>query len=157
MSFTWIVTKPEGKGNWERMRAPDRVPRQRSTRAKGLVIITKGDEDRLTNVIVKPDVYWRYYGVLRNCFLLIVEGIIQKQGGILNALAEGGRDAASAPSSPACRQRTPATRNHQAPRQRPPPRWPAMGPLKDPAVLPGGHPQTSSKVAPPLHTRAACT
>ena len=47
------------------------------------------DEDGLMNVIVKPDVYGRYYKVLRNCFLLIVEGTIQKQGGILNVLAEG--------------------------------------------------------------------
>jgi DNA polymerase III alpha subunit len=47
------------------------------------------DEDGLMNVMVKPDVYQRYYKVLRNCFLLIVEGTIQKQGGILNVLAEG--------------------------------------------------------------------
>jgi len=89
LSLTQIVTNHGTTRNRERMRAPDGVPRQRSARAKGLVIITEGDEDRLTNVIVKPDVYWRYYGVLRNCFLLIVEGIIQKQGGILNVLAEG--------------------------------------------------------------------
>ena len=40
-------------------------------------------------MVVEPDVYGRYYKVLRNCFLLIVEGTIQRQGGILNALAEG--------------------------------------------------------------------
>ncbi|HUW96402.1 MAG TPA: hypothetical protein VMW58_11500 [Anaerolineae bacterium] len=40
------------------------------------------------NVFVRPDVYQRYYMVLRNCFLLIVEGTIQKKGGILNILAE---------------------------------------------------------------------
>jgi hypothetical protein len=38
---------------------------------------------------VRPDVYQRYYKVLRNCFLLIVEGTIQKQPGILNVLAQG--------------------------------------------------------------------
>ena len=53
------------------------------------MFITMEDEDGLMNVIVKPDVYGRYYKVLRNCFLLIVEGTIQKQGGILNVLAEG--------------------------------------------------------------------
>jgi hypothetical protein len=47
------------------------------------------DEDGLMNVFVRPDVHQRYYKVLRNCFLLIVEGTIQKQGGILNVLAEG--------------------------------------------------------------------
>jgi len=32
------------------------------------------------NLIVKPDVYQRYYKVLRNCFLWIVQGRIQKHG-----------------------------------------------------------------------------
>lgn len=41
------------------------------------------DDDRLMNVIVKPDVYHRYYKLLRDCFLLTVEGKVQKQGGIL--------------------------------------------------------------------------
>ena len=47
------------------------------------------DEDVLDEVFVRPDVHQRYYKVLRNCFLLIVEGTIQKQRGILNVLAEG--------------------------------------------------------------------
>ncbi len=40
------------------------------------------------NVIVRPDVYKRYYRTTRNSLLLIVEGTIQKQQGILNALAQ---------------------------------------------------------------------
>jgi error-prone DNA polymerase len=63
--------------------------RKRHPTAKGFVFITMEDEDGLVNVIVKPDVYQQYYKVLRNCFLLIVEGTIQKQRGILNVLAEG--------------------------------------------------------------------
>ena len=47
------------------------------------------DEDVLNDVFVRPDVYQRYYKVLRNCFLLTVEGTIQKQRGILNVLVEG--------------------------------------------------------------------
>ena len=71
-------------------RVPGRTRvRQRPPTAKGFVFITMEDENGLMNVIVKPDVYGRYYKVLRNCFLLIVEGTIQKQGGILNILAEG--------------------------------------------------------------------
>ena len=65
------------------------VARHRPPMAKGLVFFAMEDEDGLKNVIVKPGLYQRYYKVLRNCFLLIVEGIIQKQGGILNVLAEG--------------------------------------------------------------------
>ena len=56
---------------------------------KGFLFITIEDEDGLMNVIVRADVYQRYYKVLRNCFLLIVEGTVQKQPGILNVLAEG--------------------------------------------------------------------
>ena len=80
----------ERKRNGERVRVAGLVVvRQRPPTAKGFVFITMEDEDGLMNVIVKPDVYQGYYKVLRNCFLLIVEGTIQKQGGILNVLAEG--------------------------------------------------------------------
>jgi len=65
------------------------VGRQRPPTAKGCVFITLADEDGLMNVIVKPDVYERYYKVLRNSFLRIVEGTVQKQPGILNMLATG--------------------------------------------------------------------
>jgi error-prone DNA polymerase len=57
------------------------VIRQRPPTAEGFVFSTMEDEDGLTNVIVKPDLYQRYYKVMRNCFLLIVGGTIQKQGG----------------------------------------------------------------------------
>ncbi len=80
----------ERKQNGERVRVAGLVVvRQRPPTAKGFVFITMEDEDGLMNVIVRPDVYQRYYKVLRNCFLLIVEGTIQKQRGILNVLAEG--------------------------------------------------------------------
>ena len=65
------------------------VVRQRPPTAKGFVFLAVEAEDGLREVIVKPDVYQRYYKLLRNCFLLIVEGTIQKQRGILNVLAEG--------------------------------------------------------------------
>jgi error-prone DNA polymerase len=78
------------KRNGEKVRVAGLVVvRQRPPTAKGFVFITLEDEDGLMNVIVRPDVYQRYYKVLRNCFLLIVEGTIQKQPGILNVLATG--------------------------------------------------------------------
>jgi error-prone DNA polymerase len=78
------------KRNGEKVRVAGLVVvRQRPPTAKGFVFITLEDEDGLMNVIVRPDVYERYYKVLRNCFLLIVEGTIQKQPGILNVLATG--------------------------------------------------------------------
>ena len=62
---------------------------ERPSTGKGFVSTTMEDEDGLMSVFIRPDVYGRYYKVLRNCFLLIVEGTIQKQPGILNVLAEG--------------------------------------------------------------------
>ena len=44
--------------------------------AKVFVFITMKDEDGLMNIIVRPDVYQRYYKVLRKCFLLIAEGTV---------------------------------------------------------------------------------
>jgi len=70
-------------------RPPRPGAQQSRPTSKGLAFITMEEEDRLTSAIVKPDVCGRYYKVLRNCFLLIVEGTIQKQGEILNVLAEG--------------------------------------------------------------------
>ena len=43
----------------------------------------------LTNVFVRPDARQKYCKVTGNCRLLIVEGTIQKQRGVLNVLAEG--------------------------------------------------------------------
>ncbi len=80
----------ERKRNGEKVRVAGLVVvRQRPPTAKGFVFITLEDEEGLMNVIVRPDVYERYYKVLRNCILLIVEGTIQKQPGILNVLATG--------------------------------------------------------------------
>ena len=80
----------ERKRNGEKVRVAGLVVvRQRPPTAKGFVFITMDNEEGLMNVIVRPDVYERYYRVLRNCFLLIVEGTIQKQQGILNLLAQG--------------------------------------------------------------------
>jgi len=47
-----------------------------SSTAKGFVFFAVEGEDGLVNVIVKPDVNQSYYNVLRNCFLLIVEGTV---------------------------------------------------------------------------------
>ena len=68
---------------------PHHTRRQRHPKAERCVFITMEDEDGLMNVIVKPDVYQTDYEALPNCLLLIVEGTIQKQPGILNVLAEG--------------------------------------------------------------------
>ena len=54
--------------------------------AKGHVFITLEDEEGLVNLIVWPDVYKRYRGVLRDAPLLLVEGRLQREGHALSVL-----------------------------------------------------------------------
>ena len=56
------------------------VVRQRPPTAKGILFITLEDEEGLTNLIVRPDVYERYRDALRNAPLLWVEGHVQREG-----------------------------------------------------------------------------
>lgn len=72
--------------NGEKVRV---VVRDRPPTAKAFVFITLENKEGLVNVIVRPDVYERHYCNLRNSLLLLVEGMTEKQQGILNVLAEG--------------------------------------------------------------------
>jgi error-prone DNA polymerase len=56
------------------------VVRQRPPSAKGFVFITLEDETGLVNLVVRPKVYERYRGALRNAVLLLVEGHLQREG-----------------------------------------------------------------------------
>jgi error-prone DNA polymerase len=64
------------------------VMRQRPPTAKGYVFLTLEDEFGLVNIIVRPGVYESFRHTLRNASLIIVEGTLQKQGGVVNLLAE---------------------------------------------------------------------
>lgn len=63
------------------------VMRQAPPTAKGFHFITLEDEDGMMNVIVRPDVYRAYGGLLRAAPLLIVEGQVQRRDGVVNLLA----------------------------------------------------------------------
>jgi len=54
--------------------------------AKGHLFVTLEDEEGLVNLIVRPDVYERYRGVLRNAPLLWIEGRLQREGQALSVL-----------------------------------------------------------------------
>jgi error-prone DNA polymerase len=56
------------------------IVRQRPPSAKGFVFLTLEDESGLTNLIVRPKTYERYREVLRNHPLLLVEGMLQREG-----------------------------------------------------------------------------
>ncbi len=65
----------------EKVRVAGRVVvRQRPPSAKGFVFITLEDEVGLVNLVVRPKVYERYRGAIRNSSLLLVEGHLQREG-----------------------------------------------------------------------------
>ncbi|HEV2750430.1 MAG TPA: error-prone DNA polymerase [Gemmatimonadales bacterium] len=64
------------------------VARQRPETAKGFVFVLLEDEGGMTNVIVRPDVYERYRAAIRGEPLLWVRGMLAKDDGTVNVLAE---------------------------------------------------------------------
>jgi error-prone DNA polymerase len=63
------------------------ITRQRPGTAKGFVFLTIEDETGLVNVIVRPDVYERYRRTIRTSSMLIIEGKLQKEQGVVDLLA----------------------------------------------------------------------
>jgi error-prone DNA polymerase len=64
------------------------VCRQAPGTAKGHVFLTIEDEEGLVNVTLKPHVYQKYRYEARREPLIVVEGMLQKQDGVVNILAE---------------------------------------------------------------------
>jgi len=64
------------------------VVHQAPPTAKGFHFITLEDEHGLMNIIVRPPIYRRFKRVLREQPLLIVEGHIERQEGVINVVAE---------------------------------------------------------------------
>ena len=87
------------------------ICRQRPETAGELVFMTLEDETGLINVIVRPEVYREQRQAFRGEPLLVVEGALQRQDGVIHILAQHGwplrRDTAgrtsSDPSDPAAR------------------------------------------------------
>ena len=64
------------------------VVHQAPPTAKGFHFITLEDEHGLMNIIIRPAIYRRFKRVLREQPLLIVEGHIERQEGVINLVAE---------------------------------------------------------------------
>ncbi len=64
------------------------ITRQRPPTAKGFAFLTLEDEEGMLNVIIKPDIYRRYRQIFKLEPLILVQGTIQKQRGILNIIAD---------------------------------------------------------------------
>jgi len=56
--------------------------------AKGHHFVTLEDEAGMMKIIIRPAVYAEYSSVIRESPLLVVEGVVQKHGNVLNLLAQ---------------------------------------------------------------------
>lgn len=63
------------------------VMRQRPSTAKGMMFISLEDEWGLMNVVVRPGIYERYRQVVRGSKLLMVTGVVERQGAVVNVVA----------------------------------------------------------------------
>jgi error-prone DNA polymerase len=61
---------------------------QRPPSARNFAFATLEDETNLMNVILRPAVYTRYRDTLRTAPLLVIEGVVQRQDGVINLLAD---------------------------------------------------------------------
>ncbi len=75
--------------NGQRVRAAGLlVVHQSPPTAKGFHFLTLEDEDGMINVIIRPKVYGRYQNIIRGARLLLVAGMVQREGEVVNLLAD---------------------------------------------------------------------
>jgi error-prone DNA polymerase len=60
--------------------------RQRPSTAKGITFVTLEDETGVANLIVRQDVWQRYYRAARTAAAMIAHGRLQRQGGVIHVL-----------------------------------------------------------------------
>jgi error-prone DNA polymerase len=73
-------------GSWVRI-AGVIIVRQRPGTAKGFLFLTLEDETGIANAIVTPDVFQANRTVLHRAQILMVEGPLQKQDGVIHVRA----------------------------------------------------------------------
>jgi len=64
------------------------VTRQHPMTAKGTVFLALEDETGMANVTLWPDTWARLRGVVRRHALLLVDGRLQREGEVVNVIAE---------------------------------------------------------------------
>jgi error-prone DNA polymerase len=64
------------------------ITRQRPGTAKGFVFLTLEDETGVSNIIVRPDLYDRERTAVVRYPVLMVDGVLQHQEGVISVKAE---------------------------------------------------------------------
>jgi error-prone DNA polymerase len=73
-------------GSWVRI-AGAVIVRQRPGTAKGFLFLTLEDETGTSNAIVVPDMFKRHRAVVQTAGILLVEGPVQNQDGVIHVRA----------------------------------------------------------------------
>ncbi len=60
--------------------------RQRPSTAKGITFVTLEDETGVANLIIRPEVWQRYYRAARTAAALLAEGPLQREGQVIHVL-----------------------------------------------------------------------
>jgi error-prone DNA polymerase len=68
------------------------IVRQRPATAKGMLFMTLEDETGTSNVVVYPDLFQRHRAVIQTAGLLLVEGPLQSQDGVIHVRAQRFRE-----------------------------------------------------------------
>jgi error-prone DNA polymerase len=63
------------------------VTRQHPMTARGTVFLALEDETGMANVTLWPDTWARLRGIVRRHALLLVDGVLQREGGVVNVVA----------------------------------------------------------------------
>jgi len=64
------------------------IARQRPGTAKGFVFLSLWDETGIANIIITPDDFERNRVVATNCRLLLIEGPLQIESGVIHVKAK---------------------------------------------------------------------
>ena len=86
------------------------VVHQAPPTAKGMRFITLEDEEGLMNIVVRPDVYQEHRHTLIHSPLLVIEGVVQRRGAVVNVQAVGASARAGGWSDPPPLPRWPVPR-----------------------------------------------
>jgi hypothetical protein len=68
------------------------IVRQRPETAKGMFFMTLEDEQGFANVVATPDVFARCRRVARSALFVLVSGVVERTGQVVNVKAEGFRE-----------------------------------------------------------------
>jgi error-prone DNA polymerase len=68
--------------------------RQRPSTARGITFITLEDETGVANLVVRVQIWERYYEVARRASSMIVDGMLERKGQVIHVVASRLRDLA---------------------------------------------------------------